>query len=88
VLEACVFGLPDARWGEAVAAALRVHPGAVDQLLAGVARECQRRLAAFKRPRFYACTSQFVQGLTGKLDRRATALGLRSQLRAAPLIDQ
>ncbi len=88
VLEACVFGVPDARWGEAVAAALRVHPGDVEQLLAGVERECQSRLAAFKRPRFYACTSQFIQGLTGKLDRRATALGLRSQLRATPLVDQ
>jgi O-succinylbenzoic acid--CoA ligase len=82
VLEACVFGVPDARWGEAVTAALRVHPGDVDQLLASVERECQRRLASFKRPRFYACTSQFVHGLTGKLDRRATAEALRGQMRA------
>jgi o-succinylbenzoate---CoA ligase len=70
VAEACVFAVPDAKWGQVVAAAL-VAPsppddGALVELVRG-------KLAPFKRPR-RVC---YVQGLprtaAGKLDRRATA---------------
>jgi O-succinylbenzoic acid--CoA ligase len=82
VLEACVFPIPDAHWGQLVAAGLRVgHEADGELLLDGVRRELERRLAAFKRPRRYALTSSFVYGPTGKLDRRATADALLPALR-------
>jgi len=80
VLEACVFPVPDAHWGQLVAAGLRVVPGDAARLLDGVHSELERRLAAFKRPRRYALCDAFVYGPTGKLDRRATASALAPQL--------
>jgi O-succinylbenzoic acid--CoA ligase len=80
VLEACVFSVPDAHWGQLVAAALRLVPGDGALLLDGVRSELERKLAAFKRPRRYALTHAFVYGPTGKLDRRATASALAAQL--------
>jgi o-succinylbenzoate---CoA ligase len=84
VLEACVFGVPDARWGQVVAAGLRTDVAHTEQLLAAVGEACRERLASFKKPRLYACVSRFSQGQTGKLDRRATAQSLISKLRPLP----
>jgi o-succinylbenzoate---CoA ligase len=76
VLEACVFPLPDAHWGQLVAAGLRLGDGEPALLLEGVRAELERRLANFKRPRRYVLAQSFVYGPTGKLDRRATAAAL------------
>jgi O-succinylbenzoic acid--CoA ligase len=84
VLEACVFAVPDPHWGQLVAAGIRLQPGDAEHWLESVRRELEQRLAAFKRPRQYALTQAFSYGPTGKLDRRATALVLREQLRPAP----
>jgi O-succinylbenzoic acid--CoA ligase len=84
VLAACVFSVPDPHWGQLVVAGLRLEPGDATLLLENVQRELDRRLAAFKRPRHYALAEAFAYGPTGKLDRRATALALREQLRPAP----
>lgn len=83
VLEACVFGIPDARWGEAVVAGLRTRdePG---PLVASVARAARERLASFKRPRYYVCAAEFVYGKNGKLDRAATSARLAAIVGAAP----
>ncbi len=81
VLEACVFGVPDARWGEVVAAALRTEAASSEEVLRRVEQMSRDRLAGFKRPRLYACVSRFAQGKTGKLDRRATARDVLKQLR-------
>lgn len=83
VLEACVFGVEDVRWGQLVAAALRTSAPR-EGLVEAVHAESQRRLAAFKRPRLYACTSTFVHGRTGKLDRVATARALAAALLPVP----
>lgn len=83
VLEACVFGVSDPKWGHVVAAGLRTSEPA-PSILDSVHEECQRRLAVFKRPRWYACTEAFLHGPTGKLDRRATADSLTARLRPAP----
>lgn len=80
VLEACVFGVPDARWGEVVAAGLRTRAGADEALVAAAARAARQRLAPFRRPRFYVCVRQFEHGKNGKLDRAATIRGLRAAL--------
>jgi O-succinylbenzoic acid--CoA ligase len=84
VLEVCVFGAPDARWGEAVVAGLRTRAGDSDALIAAVALEARQRLAAFRRPKFYVCVPEFVHGKNGKLDRAATAAALRAELGRAP----
>jgi o-succinylbenzoate---CoA ligase len=83
VLEVCVFGVPDERWGEVVVAGLRTRSDA-DTLLPAVARAARRELAAFKRPRFYVCSAEFVYGKNGKLDRLATSAELRARVLAAP----
>jgi O-succinylbenzoic acid--CoA ligase len=78
VAEACVFGIPDARWGEAVAASVRLRLGATaepDELI-----ECVRRcLARFKAPRRIHFVDDFPRTASGKLIRdkaRAAALAI------------
>ncbi|MEY2937279.1 MAG: hypothetical protein RL033_8028 [Pseudomonadota bacterium] len=81
VLEACVFPVPDAHWGQLVAAGLRASTNDPEALLQGVQALLEQRLAAFKLPRRYALASSFVYGSTGKLDRLATARALLDALR-------
>jgi o-succinylbenzoate---CoA ligase len=69
---ACVFGVPDERWGQGVAAALLLESGARAEL-PRIARELRERLAVFKRPRWLACLDDFVWNGTGKVDRKRTA---------------
>ncbi len=74
VLEACVFGVPDPHWGQIVAAGLRVPEGSgQQQILERARRKSEQGLAVFKRPRLYACVSEFARGHSGKLDRKATS---------------
>jgi O-succinylbenzoic acid--CoA ligase len=81
VREACVFGVPDPRWGQLVAAALNVKDPDPEAVLVRAAAIACERLAAFKRPRLYAWTSAFAEGRTGKLDRLQTAHELSPRLR-------
>lgn len=83
VLEACVFPVPDPHWGQLVAAAVRLRAGDPEAQLQEIHAELEQRLAGFKRPKRYAVASSFAYGLTGKLDRLATAQGLLDQLRPA-----
>jgi long-chain acyl-CoA synthetase len=50
VLEAAVFGIPDARWGEAVHAVVAVKPQAA-VTPEGLIDHCRRRIAGYKVPR-------------------------------------
>lgn len=84
VLEVCAFGVEDERWGQVVAAGLRTTHGAPSVLVAALAREARRRLATFKRPRYYVCAAEFAQGKNGKLDRAATIESLRRRWEADP----
>jgi len=68
VRAALVFGVPDDRFGQVVAAALELSPGAApDSVLAAVAH----RLAPFKRPRRVVVLDSLPLGRSGKPDRRA-----------------
>jgi acyl-CoA synthetase (AMP-forming)/AMP-acid ligase II len=73
VAEVAVFGIPDVRWGEAVAAAIVPRPGATidhDELVAFARRD----LAGYKLPRTITVLAQLPKTTTGKV--------LKQELRA------
>jgi acyl-CoA synthetase (AMP-forming)/AMP-acid ligase II len=82
VAQAVTFGLPDARLGEEVAAAVVLRPGRhADE------RELQdfvvQRLAPFKVPRKVVFVDEIPKGPTGKVQR----IGLADRLRIDPLVE-
>lgn len=66
IKEACVVGMPDAEWGESVAAVVVTEAGSalsteeIDQF-------CIEHLARFKRPKRYLVTSELPKNATGKV---------------------
>lgn len=70
VLEACVFGVPDEKWGEAVHAVVVPRKGC--QIDASEIRSwCRDRLARFKIPKSVEVRDTLIRGATGKILRRA-----------------
>ncbi|MFH8473664.1 class I adenylate-forming enzyme family protein [Streptomyces sp. NPDC018000] len=70
VQEACVVGVPDEQWGEAVKAVVVPHPGTTataDHLIAF----CAERLDRFKKPRSVDFVTELPHNRNGKLDRKA-----------------
>ncbi|MCX5441320.1 class I adenylate-forming enzyme family protein [Streptomyces sp. NBC_00063] len=70
VREACVVGVPDEQWGEAVKAVVVPHAGATvtaDDLIAF----CAGRLDRFKKPRSVDFVPELPHNRNGKLDRKA-----------------
>jgi acyl-CoA synthetase (AMP-forming)/AMP-acid ligase II/thioesterase domain-containing protein len=78
VAEAAAFAMPDAVYGEAVAAAVVIRPGAAFDTQA-LRRVAAARLAAFKVPRRIIVVDALPRGPTGKVLRRRLA----EQLQAA-----
>lgn len=74
VQEACVFGVPDARWGETVKAAVVPRPGAA-LTAADIDAWCRDRLAGYKRPRYITLLTagQLPRSTTGKVQRHELA---------------
>lgn len=70
IAEALVLGLPDARWGEAVAALCVRKPGAAPQG-AEVSAFVAGRIAKFKQPRHVVFAEALPRGADGKPDRAA-----------------
>lgn len=70
VRAACVFGVPDARWGQLVGAALVTAPG-FDR--AAAVAHWRGTLAGHARPRRLAFVAALPQLPSGKIDRRAAA---------------
>jgi O-succinylbenzoic acid--CoA ligase len=86
VIDACagvrrslVFGAPDERWGQVVAAALVVDASAFSA--GGLAEALAARLAPHKRPRLACVVDALPETAAGKLDRRGAFAALGSQLR-------
>lgn len=67
VLEACVFGLPDERWGEIVAAAIRTNRAPRDGFKANLTEYVGLRLAPFKVPARWFVTDELPLTPTGKV---------------------
>ncbi len=75
---ACVFGVDDPEWGQAVAAALASSAPPPD---AELARFCAERLAPHQRPRRIAWLETLPRTVVGKLDRREAARAAAPHLR-------
>ena len=72
VAECAAFGLPDPAWGEAVAVALVLHPGA--QASDGELRDfLAPRLARYKLPRHWLRLAALPKTALGKVQRQALA---------------
>jgi acyl-CoA synthetase (AMP-forming)/AMP-acid ligase II len=70
VAEACVFGIPDRKWGEIVGVAI-VPNDAAGELDAGELREFAReRLAGFKVPEVWEQVADLPRNMAGKVLRR------------------
>ncbi|MGW4394194.1 AMP-binding protein [Amycolatopsis nivea] len=68
VSEACVVGVPDEKWGEAVkAVVVRRSPATADELI----EFCAERLARIKKPRSVDFADELPVNRNGKIDRRA-----------------
>jgi len=67
VLDASVVGLPDERWGEIVAAVIRIGDGGPDLTAADIVDYVGRRLAPFKVPARWFVTDALPLTPTGKV---------------------
>jgi O-succinylbenzoic acid--CoA ligase len=72
VLEAAVYGRPDPRWGETVAAAVVLRPGAPADA-AKIVDHCRTGLAGYKLPRELRFVPSLPRSAQGKVLRRALA---------------
>lgn len=70
VAEAVCFGLPDAKYGEEVAAAVVLQGSATEE---AIIAHCRERLAAFKAPKKIYIVTQIPRTATGKIQRRVVA---------------
>lgn len=76
VAAACVVGLPDAEWGERVAALIEPVPGAT-VTAAELLEHCRSRLARYKHPRLIQFADTLPQTASGKIERRTVIDRLR-----------
>ena len=69
VADAYVYGMPDSFFGEAVAAAVRLKPGAPDVVPEELIEWCAAELAKFKVPRYVRFVSDFPMTASGKVQK-------------------
>ncbi len=70
MLECAVIGVPDAKWGEAVAALVVLKPGqtaTADEII----QVCQENLASFKKPRIVSFVDSLPRTPMGKVMKEA-----------------
>ena len=80
VSSACVFGIPDPDWGQAVAAALVVDPDRFD--FAILCEAIREGLAAHKRPKGIAILDELPLNRSGKVDRARVLSVASARLRS------
>jgi acyl-CoA synthetase (AMP-forming)/AMP-acid ligase II len=69
ILEAAVFGVPDRKWVEAVAAAVVLQDG-VESDAAEIINDCKTRLAGYKCPKVIVFTDSLPKSPAGKVLKR------------------
>jgi acyl-CoA synthetase (AMP-forming)/AMP-acid ligase II len=72
VVDAVVVGVPDAKWGQRVAAIIQPRTGAKVSLEA-IDAHCRTRIAGYKVPRQVSLVEQLVRQPSGKPDYRWAA---------------
>ncbi|MFD9612826.1 acyl-CoA synthetase [Streptomyces sp. NPDC059083] len=70
VYDALVAGVPDARWGNHVAAVVQLRDGAAALDLDSLQVHCRRQLAGYKVPRQLVLTERIQRSPSGKADYR------------------
>ncbi|OLZ73549.1 acyl-CoA synthetase [Streptomyces sp. IMTB 2501] len=70
VYDALVAGVPDATWGNHVAAVVQLRQGAARPSLADIQGHCRTRLAGYKIPRQLVITDSIQRSPSGKADYR------------------
>lgn len=70
VYDALVAGVPDATWGNHVAAVVQLRPGAAPLSLEAIQSHCRTRLAGYKIPRQLVVTDTIQRSPSGKADYR------------------
>lgn len=73
IAEVCVVGVPDPQWGQAVTAALVLHPGAMEPDLAAVRSTVAAALGPAAAPRHQLVLDALPLRGPGKIDRRGVA---------------
>jgi acyl-CoA synthetase (AMP-forming)/AMP-acid ligase II len=73
IADAAVFGIPDEKYGEVVAAAIAVHGPVSDHDLAD---HCRIHLTAVKIPHVFHLLDEIPRTPTGKLQRRRVAAAI------------
>ncbi|MCM3578866.1 AMP-dependent synthetase, partial [Micrococcus luteus] len=69
VLEACVVGVPDDKWGEAVKAVVVLRAGHAAQA-ADLVAHCRAQLADYKAPRSVDFVAELPKNASGKIARK------------------
>ena len=70
VMDCAVVGLPDSKWGEAIAAAVVCEPGktVTPEILTAY---CRENVASYKKPVYYLFLPELPMTASGKIDRKA-----------------
>ena len=68
IADVCCYGVPDERYGEEVAAAIRLNPTA-ESTAEEIRGFCQGRIAKFKIPRYIRFVDSFPMTASGKIQR-------------------
>jgi O-succinylbenzoic acid--CoA ligase len=71
VADACVVGVPDAEWGQSVAAMVALHDGSPLLTAADLITFARQQLAGYKVPRSVAFVRQLPLTASGKIHRQA-----------------
>ena len=87
VADVAVVGVPDARWGEALAAFVVRSPGS-DVTAEGLAAHCARELGGYKKPRHVRFVNDVGRSPSGKIPRERLAELKRLIGAEGPLAEQ
>jgi fatty-acyl-CoA synthase len=86
VAGACVVGLPDAEWGESIAAFIQLRAG-IAEAESELTTFCRARLASYKTPRVWRFVDEFPQTASGKVQKYVLREQFLKEVRAGKSMD-